>query len=306
MSKALRESHHFYHATAYGLAGELVRPHRHSIPTQAATMLVPGGGRGFQRVENFRLDGVVSFDAASVEVGGSYDPDHHTHTTYAQSVIENLNIADIVKADKVVARLAIYSPRTDDTSDENRFDITGSHFENLRIVGHKLDVKLATHRLHDYETYRALEDGYQQKSADDILCLSKLSKQDLKTLQKEYSALNGLSDAADAWKQKTSKKRERGNAGYWCSAANHLENHFGKGKNVEETELKVFGNFILIPKFGVVRLAEMVIHKNMRTLNMVHVQMCSAGNGNIHTGGTTGNGLPPPTTGSSSFLGSVS
>src|SRR5262245_57574622 len=97
-------SHHFYHASAFGLAGELLRPHRHSIPTQAATVLATGGGRGSQRVENFRFDGMISFDAAYVEVGGSYDPCHNRHTTYAHSVIEGLNIADMVKADRVVAR----------------------------------------------------------------------------------------------------------------------------------------------------------------------------------------------------------
>jgi hypothetical protein len=289
MSNGLRESHHHYHATAYGLAGELVRPLRYSIPTQAATVLVGGGGRGFQRVDNYRLDGVVSFDAAFVEVGGSFDADHGIHTTQAFSVIEGLNIADMVKADKVVARLAIYSPPVDGKDEENSFDITGSHFENLRIGGHKVDVKLATHSFHDCHTFSALEDKYLDKSADEILCFNKLSQQaDLKALEKQYSALSGLSGAADAWKTAT-KKREKGNSGYWCSAANNLDGYFGN-----DSELRTFGHFILIPKFGVVRLAEVLVHKNCRTLNMIRVQMCSTGGGNIHAGGTTGNGTPMP------------
>lgn len=295
MSQALRESHHFYHATAYGVAGEITRPHQQAIPTQAATVLVPGGGRGFQRVENFRLDGVVSFDAAYVEVGGSYDNTHQMHTSYAQSVIEGLNIADVVKADKVVSRLAIYGPPTNKNDDENSFDITGSHFENLRVAGHVLDVKLATNRFHQYQTFSALEDDYRKGSADDILCLSKLSQQNLTALQKDYSALNGLSDAADAWKKNTTgTKRAGGNPSYWCSAANELEKLFAKGTSLENTELTVFGNFILIPKFGVVRLAEGLIQKNWRSFHMVRVQMCSTGVGSIHTNGTSGNGTPMP------------
>src|SRR5262249_203896 len=152
------------------------------------------------------------------EVGGSYDDCHGIHTSYAYSVIEGLNISDVVKADKIVSRLAIYSPPEDDPRGENSFDITGSHFENLRIAGHKFDVKLSTHRFHDCHTYGALEDEYQKKSADDLLCLSKLSEQPrLKALENDYHALAGLSEAADQWKS-NSKSRTPGNHSYWCSA----------------------------------------------------------------------------------------
>lgn len=281
-------SQYAYNASAYGLAGEFIRPRRHSIPTQAATVLAAGGGHGFQHVENFRFDGVVSFQAAHVEVGGSFDECHNLHTSYAHSVIQGLNIADVVKADKVVARLAIYSPSEDDKDGETSFDITGSHFENLRIAGHLIDVELATHRFHDCHTYSAIEDEYQKKSADELLCLAKLSQEpDLKALEGDYHALAGLSAAADRWKN-DSKKRASGNQSYWCSAANDMEKHFGKG-----SELKGFGCFICIPKFGVIRLAEVVIHKYCRTLNMIRVQMCSTGDASISGGGTQGSGGSP-------------
>jgi len=276
-------SQYMYNASAYGLAGEFIRPHRHSIPTQAATVLTAGGGRGSQRVENFRFESVVSFDAAYVEVGGSFDECHHIHTTYAHSVIEKLNIADVVKADKVVSRLSLYSPHENDKNGEPSYDITGSHFENLRIAGHKLDVKLATHRFHDCHTFGALEDEYQKKSADDLLCMAKLSQEPrLKALEADYHALAGLSEAADRWKSE-SKKRARGNHSYWCSAVNDLAGQFGK-----ESEVKTVGCFICIPKFGVVRLAEVIIHRNYRSLNMVRIQMCSGGDASIDGGGTSG------------------
>jgi hypothetical protein len=281
-------SQYFYNASAYGLAAEIERPVKQSIHTQAATALSSGGGRGTDRVEKFCVPPFVSFAAAYCEVGGSFDECHGIHTTFAHSVIEGLNIADVVKADKVVARMAVYSPHIDSKDGENSFDITGSHFENLRIAGHPLDVKLATHRFHECHTYSALEDRYQNKSADELLCRSKLSQQsNLRALEQEYHALTGLADAADEWKAK-SKKRTRGNEVYWCSAANDLEKHFDKN-----SEIQGFGCFICIPKFGVVRLAEMTVHKNHRTLNMVRVQMCSSGEGHIIGGGTTSNGGTP-------------
>jgi|SRR5262249_7237439 len=287
-------SHHVYHASAYGLAGELIRPTRHTIPTQSATVLGVGGGRGSQRIENFRFDGIISFDTAYVEVGGSFDPCQNRHTTFAHSVIENLNIADVVKADKVVARMAVYAPKEGDKVGQNSFDITGSHFENLRVAGHKLNVKLTTQRFHDCHRFKELDDEYKKKSADDILCRSKLSQQpNLKGLEGDFHALAGLADGAVEWK-KSSKNRAGGKEMYWCSAANDLENE----PAFKGTELKAFGCFICVPKFGVVRLAELVVYKNFRLLNMVRVQMCSTGEGDIHGGGTGGNGgTPMPPTG---------
>src|SRR5262249_14810277 len=160
--------------------------------------------------------------------------------------------------------LAIYSPTDDNPTGENSFDITGSHFENLRIAGHKLDVKLATHRFHDCHTYKDLEDEYVKKSADELLCFSKLSQDPrLKQLEKEYHAVEGLAQKAEEWKS-NSKKRSRGNQSYWCSAANDLEQHIDKN-----SELQAIGSFIFIPKFGVIRLAQVVVYKESRSLTML-------------------------------------
>ena len=115
MSKCSRRHlQYFYHASAYGLSGEIERPMRHSIPMQAATALAGSGGRGFQRIENFSAPPYVSFDAAYTEVGGSFDECHNQHTTFSYSVIEGLNIAGMVTADRVVARMAVYSPTMPD------------------------------------------------------------------------------------------------------------------------------------------------------------------------------------------------
>src|SRR5438270_1162652 len=114
MSKCSRRHlQYFYHASAYGLSGEIERPMRHSIPMQAATALAGSGGRGFQRIENFSAPPYVSFDAAYTEVGGSFDECHNQHTTFSYSVIEGLNIAGMITADRIVARMAIYSPEVD-------------------------------------------------------------------------------------------------------------------------------------------------------------------------------------------------
>jgi hypothetical protein len=56
------------------------------------------------------------------------------------------------------------------------------------------------------------------------------------------------------------------------------------------SELQGFGPIICVPKFGVIRLAEVTVHKDRRSLNMLRVEMCSAADGSIHTGGSSGGG----------------
>jgi hypothetical protein len=289
MAKECSHHHcsHHYHASAFGVSGELRRPAQRSIAAQASTTLAPGGGRGFDRVDNFQFDGTLSFRAAYTEVGGSFDECHNIHTSYASSVIEGLDIAGIVMADKVVSRMSVYAPE-EGSNDELSFDITGSHFENLRICGYPIDVQLATHEFHKHDTCSKFEQALQAKKADHLLFLSGLSKLNaakLQELEGEYHALHGISERVARWKQRTPKNRAA--ATYSCSAAGHLDlkKHVGA-----TSELQGFGHIICIPKFGIVRLAEITIHQNRRTLNMLRVEMCSAGDASIHTGGTSGGG----------------
>jgi hypothetical protein len=278
-------SQYFYHASAYGLAAEIERPVKQSICSQAPSTLSSSGGRGSNRVEKFNMAPFVSFEAAYTEVGGSYDDCHNMHTTYASAIVEGLNIADVVTADRVVARMVIYSPE-DGKDGEHSYDITGSHFDNLRVAGHLIDVKLATHTLHQHDTYSKFETAYSGGKADDLLPWGDQDDKQLSALEKseeQYHALNGIGQRA----QQCKKNKKTGKGGtYWCSAAGHLD----LKDHVKESELKNFGAIILIPKFGVVRLAELLVHKDFRRLTMFRVDMCSGAGGGTTGGGTDGSG----------------
>jgi hypothetical protein len=292
MSKCSRHhSQYFYHASAFGLAGEIERPSRHTIPTQAATVLAPGGGRGYQRVDDFHFDGIMSFKSAYAEVGGSFDECHNRHTSYATAVIEGLNILDVVTADRVVARLAIYSAEVGDKNGEATYDITGSHFVNLKVAGHKIDVKLATHIFHEHDTYSKVTKAHATGKTDNWLLGSKfgdLKDGDLAELEDTYHALGGMSELVREWKQKGERSADRGS--YVFSPANHLDLRQHTG---HDTELCGFGSFICVPKFGVVRLAEFTVQRHCRTFTMLRTQMCSTGTGGSDAGGTHGSGGLP-------------
>ncbi|HLY98544.1 MAG TPA: choice-of-anchor P family protein [Candidatus Angelobacter sp.] len=280
-------SQYIYHASAFGLAAEIERPVRQSVHTQAPSVLSCSGGRGSNRADKFSLPPFIAFDAAYTEVGGSYDHEHNKHTTYATAVVEGLNIADVVTADRVVARTVVYSPEVGDHGGEHSYDITGSHFNNLRIAGHHVDVKLATHVFHEHDTYSKFQTACHKGTTEKLLPWGDQNDKrldELEKLEEQYHALAGLGKRAKQWKERKNTKDH--SSAYWCSAAGHLD----LVDHVKETELKNFGSIIVVPKFGVIRLAEMIVSKEHRSLTMFRVEMCSAAGGGGSGGGTSGSG----------------
>jgi hypothetical protein len=288
MTCTRHHSQHMYHASAYSVAAEFERPKKHSLSPQASVVLAGHGGHGSSSASAYNADGLISFKNAYSEVGGSFDDCHDIHTTHAWSVVEGLNVADMLTADRVVARMAVYHSEKD--ACETSYDITGSYFENLRIAGHPVDVKLATHVFNDHDTYSKLARGHRTRKTDEWLVggkLKHLKNTQLAELEDEYHALIGISGLVNEWKKKTKRPADRGS--YWFSPANDF-NWIAQGGS---PEILGFGSIICIPKFGVIRLAEMVVHHHSRTLRMFRVQMCSSGHGGSDGGTTTGGSTPP-------------
>ena len=281
-------SQYMYHASAFSISAEFDRPKKHSLSPQASTLLGSHGGHNTQRVSGYKADGLISFKEAYSEVAGSYDECNGMHTTYALSVLEGVNVADMLTADRVVARMAVYYNA--DGKSEASYDIIGSYYENLRIAGHPVEIKLATNVFHDNDTYSKVATAHQKNVTDDWLVGSKLidlKKDELDDLENKYNALSGISEAVKECNEKKGRPADRGS--YWFSPANH----FDWKKSGGSPEILGFGSIICIPKFGVIRLAEMTVQRHSRTLRMFRVQMCSTGHGTTE-GGSSGGGSNPP------------
>ncbi len=278
-------SQYVYSASTYAISADFERPRKHTLPPQAASALSAHGGHGTNRDPGQKVDGLVSYSNAYSEVGGSYDDCHDTYTTHAWSVVEDVNIADMLTADRVVSRLAIYYPAHG--KDEPSFDFTGSYFENLRIAGYPVNVKLDTHLLHEHDTFSKLSQAHKKGTSDPLLlgrALGDLKDGELKKIEGTYHALSGMTGLVNKWKDK--KRRANGEEYYRLSAANHID----FDKQAGPSEVKGYGSIICIPKFGVVRLAEIVVQKHSRSLVMFQVQMCSSGHGTGSGGTSSGSG----------------
>src|SRR5260370_38894652 len=94
-----------YHAEAFGASGSITLPHQEVLDVQASVSLPLTGGHAKSRVENFRHRNLISFEAAESHVVGSYSAKDKAHGTLSTSMIEGLNIMDIVTCDRIVARV---------------------------------------------------------------------------------------------------------------------------------------------------------------------------------------------------------
>ncbi|HXM21050.1 MAG TPA: hypothetical protein VN948_07280 [Terriglobales bacterium] len=137
--ETIEPSHTFY-AAADVLSAEIERPLHENIKPRVHVKLPEDGHYQFKQADPFRLDGVISYRSGYTQVAGhpSLQPDRG-FTTLATSVVEDLNILDVVTADRVVGQIATNHPFYGEGQVPS-VTFLGTRFDNLRIGGHKVEV----------------------------------------------------------------------------------------------------------------------------------------------------------------------
>ena len=126
-----------YHAQAIGLSGMFKRPLIENVPGLASVSLSQTGGESYATVRDFNWKGLITFDEASAYVNGSATgPVHNTLSTVT---VRNLNVANMVHADLVIARV---SSRHRENDPEAEITFAGSMIRNLTIAGETVDVDI--------------------------------------------------------------------------------------------------------------------------------------------------------------------
>jgi hypothetical protein len=127
-----------YHAAGHVVSGEFVRPIKYLIEAQAATTLPLAGGHASAQVENFAVPQLISIARGQSHVSGSEDSSDK-HASHSTVVVEQLNILDMVTADRLVARLTSeHGPK----DKEGHVITLGTKIENLRIAGFPVQLEL--------------------------------------------------------------------------------------------------------------------------------------------------------------------
>jgi hypothetical protein len=131
---------HHYHAEATILSGHLRLPLEHYIKPQVHTHLPKEGGYFSHRAENFMLESVISFRSAYTHVAGNFNPKPGGGwTTLVTTVIEGLNVMEVVTADRIVGQTITEHPVEGYVP---TISFLGTRFENLRIAGLPVEVDL--------------------------------------------------------------------------------------------------------------------------------------------------------------------
>lgn len=273
---------HQFHANAHILAGQLHLPLQQPIQPQEMATLSEDGGYLSQHSVRYNVEGVISFRKAYTQVAGHRDiKPGHGWTTVATSVIERLNILDVVTAERVVAQVSSEHPL------EGYVPIItflGTRFENLRIAGHPVKLDLDPFLLGEKP---ANDDGY----AADSGFQQRISAQ----YEKLRSHQNLPAEIGERYNRHPSSLGPE--EPIECSLVNHTEGSFPG---------RCFGHVIDIPHFGKLYLATLRFEhsdfvpqtktpkKTLLRLNMLEARMGCIAHGNVVAGSTVVNGNTKP------------
>ncbi|HKW18559.1 MAG TPA: hypothetical protein VJO35_13715 [Terriglobales bacterium] len=264
---------HYYHADTTALGGYIDAPIDQMLPVIAPLSLPPVGGYAVARAERYRLEGILSFESAYTQVAGSVSRQNGAWTTMATSVIERLNILDVVAVDRIVSQVATEHPRE---GYDPTVTFLGTQFQNMMIGGCSVDVVLNRNLCQ-----QALgSDGFPKT------CLFE-DQQFLATVEKQYRDMSAIKNAP-AWVREryawdNAQRERRGNV--VCSVVSRVEKDFPGS---------AFGNVLEIPGFGKVFLGELLVDHNSFRLIAMRLELGCPASGSIGVGTSTIEGRTYP------------
>jgi hypothetical protein len=232
---------HSFHADAVALGGYLEQPFQKIIHSQASSSLAPEGGYGAGRVENFQVESIISFKSAHTQVTGSVGKGDLGWVTQAVSVVEGLNVGDVLTADRLVAQMVTEHP-AEEGKYAPKICFVGTRFENLRIGGCLVEVEL------DFD-----------------LCTP--SKKDKNGFPEVWTGQD------PGFQERVRKQGDRyGNFG--AKGRSYLQcSLVGKTNLVGKLPGTPEGHIFRIPEFGKIVLAELVVDCESYRLSMLRLEL---------------------------------
>jgi hypothetical protein len=302
------ERYHVYHAEAHVLSGNLKHPIDQPIEKQARVVLekTREAGHISESIREISLEGLISFKAGHSHASGSkiekkdlWGNDHSGWVTLSTSVLEGLNVFEVITADRVVAQVSTEHAMKNGHVPKVTF--LGTRFENLRVGGYpvKVELDLAICGDKPKEDKPYLQDrGFLdrvQRQLEDIAGAKGLPDE----LEKKYDAKIAYID--DLKKRGRSKGERNGYPKLECSLVKSIG-------PIPIPGVKTFGNVIFIPDFGTVSLAEVEVgiapydgdspqkpgDSNYFTLHMLNMHLGCIGGGTVLGATVTANGNNGP------------
>jgi hypothetical protein len=259
-----------------------VLPLEHTIYPQQHAKLAAEGGYDFHHSNGFQVEGVLSYGAARSHTAGNEGvKDGAGWETLSTTVIEDLNVLEILTADRIVGQIILSHPAEGYVPE---ISFLGTRFENLRIGGYPVDLAVDLNILGE----KPAKDGaYSQDEG----VLERVSGQYEKILKSKK-----LPDALGEHYNRLSSKL-KGSEEFKCSLVTKAGGLFPGTSH---------GNVIVIPNFGTITLAEVTVthsgfdkktgkyKKTKVDLKMLDLHLGCPIHGNLGIGNGTGNGTSDP------------
>jgi hypothetical protein len=249
-----RSANHLYHAAADIFEASVTEPIQKAIEKKAQIGLPKTGGYKFKPAKQFQIDGLMSYRSGYTQVAGNPSTKHGGVSTLVTTVVEGLNVLDVLTADRVVGQIFTEHPEYG-KGQVPSVSFLGTRIVNLRIGGHKVELN-------------PVLDILGPKPANDE---SYFDNDDaLNNVERQYSILNeaGLPEWAKkdyAW----DRAAVRANNKLKCSLFNGVPSNGaapkaaspnGSSSNGSSKALgHSFGHVIDLPFFGKIFLGELAV-----------------------------------------------
>ena len=287
----------YYHADGSPIGGYVTHPFEHVLKTSSSVSLGQAGGHASAREECFQLDGIMRTGAHYSAVTGSTQKGSGNWTTLVTSVVEDLNLLDIVTADRIVSRIALENSRKPGMY-YPKVEFVGCQFENLRIAGMPVTPAVDLDLLSAPAPRREAPSSQEGSMLSTDLSTARIEFPDLPWPQvpgflnrailqsEEFSLKKG----APAWLTSRfdwiSNEQERAKRGYVLASLVNGVHGATPGSS--------FGHVVQVPGFGNIFLGELIVSPISFHLTMLRVEMGCLAAGNVNIASSRGSTLPMP------------
>jgi hypothetical protein len=273
MNASTKRTFH-YHADASPLGGHITHPFEKVLHTQASTSLAQAGGHAESRIDSYQLDNTVTSGPAYSHTTGVVNRKTGAWTTLVSSVVENLNVLEVVTADRIVSKLHVEYPRE---GNHPKISIVGSKIVNLRVAGLSIDPVLDI----DLLTSQAKGEFPDGPLTEEKGFIGKVTSQS-KRITEAKGAPEWLA-GRHGWVKSPEGRKKKGYV--LCSLVNELQ---GAKPGTD------FGHVLHVPGFGNIFFGELIVAQNSYRLTMLRIEMGCLAEGNISAASAFSNGLTSP------------
>jgi hypothetical protein len=255
-------------ADANALGGYLREPVEKSIPTLAPVSLPAVGGFSTARSEAFELDEIVSCSAAYTRVSGQ-EHANGSSSILVTAVVENLNILEVVRAERVVAQVSIFLPGEPAPIE---ISTAGSTFEGLYLAGQKCLPKF--------------NEDLQGSGGGQGLTWEKVAPVGLAQDKTLIEACKDGAKETQEWVASRHKSLAPAAPAVASYASASLVDSLGvAGGN------RCYGHIVDIPQFGRIILGELLLSRDAVQLVAIRAELGCPVSGRISTNAVGGGGL---------------